>query len=168
MARKCSCARFSSPGLIICATDPYTLLRRRARLYAPVLSPGLDSHNPQLSLFSAMLRVEGELNVDSYAKYAAAEEDTGPRSWTGQWLKIGLRKAQIFRGQRGPLMEWRDNVRRLRVLGEAGTERKISRIKESASRKLVDLLVRDRSIGAVKVSGLRAVSSDPLRRHFSE
>jgi hypothetical protein len=83
-------------------------------------------------------------------------------------VKIGLRKAQIFRGQRGPLMEWRDNVRRLRVLGEAGTERKISRIKESASRKLVDLLVRDRSIGAVKVSGLRAVSSDPLRRHFSE
>jgi len=40
--------------------------------------------------------------------------------------------------------------------------------KESAFRELVDLLVRDRSIGAVKVSGLRAVSSDPLRRHFSE
>ena len=40
-----------------------------------------------------------------------------PRSSTGQWLKIGLRKAQISLGQRGPLTEWRGGVRRLRVLG---------------------------------------------------
>ena len=32
--------------------------------------------------------------------------------------------------------------------------------------ELVDLWVRDRSVGPVKVSGLRAVSSDPLRRDF--